>query len=1183
MDVKHTLSDVLARLVVDIDNMNSFLFSLQNILESKSENVSISQTKSDGSKYAITVPSFGYLKGKIEDINSNFDTLLSTNTDVIGLKSANGEVRKFELKKTSALIADLENIKNTAITVPTEFRVKNNWFFESFLNPLIYVNLDISGVLTDDIDRFSIKRIIINSVNNPDAAEYFDANYLNRNDIALDDLIIELNDNAIDYFEDDNIVDLEVAINRFKGSFDVLRILEETIPQVLSDGTTVTTNRKKYKLSTLNYTDVLSNAKNTRILAEGDILITSNDSEYKVLSVNKTDREVVLERIFGIDPITIGANILKLKPAPYRVPQLQVNVGYNERQIVFIKPISKAKNFTVDDYSNGVAVFTNNLTIPLEDETTSTLENYYNNFVSDFGLILLNMAKERKLPAVIGETPAAPALNLADFNVVQIDSHIQDDLNITTLNNVTKEKAAVEKEISELNKKIDSIKSEITTTAKTKQEAKRLEKQLAEAQKIRDEKTINLSTIVTNLTTQLSTTPQFITSKKYAVRGFWQIPLGISTPYGVQEVVQFKYRFRYLSQSGNQPNAQQQTFTDTDGTQKSATFSPWEEKLTKPRTRELNSETGLYKWSTENVTDSDVVNTNQLSIPIRKGEIVEIQVKSISEAGWPDNPVESPWSNAVQITFPESISSQEEGVISSQKAFAEKARIDFETSLISRGLDTHLASQFTTGERFFAHKSQDISSGFFTSEGTVIDLFEQLTQLKNSIESLQQAIALDAGVLAVSIIDPDGNRTSIKNGDTVNLFAGYYKDLIKDTTTGATIFREGQIITKQYVLSIKNTSATPLELISFLQGGIGEISNSSLPFVPGSDYHRNRRYDVVPFGVNRNPIPGLGEFKQIPSFQSGQAKSQFVHSRIREYGLSEELYAPSDPSTGYSLNTSYAYQPAAGVAPYNWGHYLPLDPQYALTGTSTNSKVWNGNVSSNVAQGGGRLSEFCISVDHPHLKTLGTLTYSPSNITTVFRPEFTTTTPPTVDATSQQKFLPFSHALHFETSVSDRVNSFGVEYYKQATRITPSTPTSNTTRDDSHYPIKLGFTQNDEYLIGKYTCGAYLYMFPLSYESVSVEGNFPARSTKKVSTGDENALNIPILFQFRCSDKLGYVGGYRISETLTNIKYEKKIGLDIFAKNQDPFSFDIQVSAQYIKETSLDAPLVQSQGSTTSF
>lgn len=1187
MEVKHTLSDVLARLVVDIDNMNSFLFSLQNILESKSENVNVSQTKSDGSKYSITVPSFGYLKGKIEDINSNFDTLLSTNTDVIGIKSANGDVRKFELKRTSSLISDLESIRDLAITVPTEFRVKNNWFFESFLNPLLYVNLDISGVLTEDIDQFAVKRIIFNTVNNPEAVEFFDENYLNRNDITLSNLIIDLDDNAIDYFEDDNIVSLDVAVNRFKGSFDVLRILEEEVPQILTNGTTVTTTRRKYKLNTLNYTDVIAGAQNTRILAEGDVLITQNDSEYRITSVNRTNTEIVVERIFGVEPVTVGADTLKLKPVPFRVPQLQVNVGYNERQIVFIRPISKAKNFTVDEYSNGVAVFTNNLTIPLQDDTTSTLENYYNNFVSDFGLILLNLAKEKKLPAIVAETPSAPVINTADFSVVQLDSHIQDDINITNLNNTVKEKSAVEKEISELNKKIDQLKAEITTVSKTPQEAKRLEKQLTEAQKARDEKTINLSTIVTNLTTQISTTPQFVTNKKYAVRGFWQIPNPVSSAYGKQEVVQFKYRWRYLSQNGTQPNAQQKTFTDVDGTQKSATFSPWEESLTKPRTKEINTETGLYKWSTENVSDADVVNSNQLSIPIRKGEIVEIQIKSISEAGWPDNPVESAWSSPIQVAFPENISSQEEGVVVSQKAFADKTKIDFEASLIARGLDTHLANQFTTGERFFAHKSQDISSGFFTAEGNVIDLFEQLTQIKNTLEGLQQAIALDSGVISVSLIDPTGSVATVKNGDTINLFAGYYKDLIKDTTGGATVFNEGQIITKSYVISIKNTSATALELISLLQGGINEVADDSLPFVPGSDYHRNRRYDIVPIAVKTNVEPQIGQFKQIPSLQSGQVKSQYIHSRVREYGLSEELYAPTDPST-YTLTSAYNYQgqltPASTTIPYNWGHYLPLDPQFAFSGTSVNSKVWNGSISSGVAQGGGRLSEFCVSVNHPHLKTLGTnLTYNITNITNVFRPEFTAAAPPTVDNNATQKTLPFAHALHFETSVSENVNAFGVANYKQASRISPIAPTSNTTRTDANYPIKLGFSPNDEFLIGKYTCGAYLYAFPTSYESISVEGNFPARSTKQVSIGDNNAININVVFQFRCSDKLGYIGGYRINETLTNIKYQKKIGIDIFIKNQNPFSFDIDVAAQYTKETSLDSPVVQSQGTITSF
>ena len=1206
METKHTLSDVLKRLVVDIDNMNKFLFSLQNILESSSENVTVSQTKVDGTSTNITVPSFGYLKGKIEDINTKFDTLISANGDVIGIKSSNGDVRKFELKKTSQLIKDLETVQNSTFTVPSAFKVKNNWFFESFLNPLLYVSLDISTVLTDDIDQFIVKRIIVNSVNNDDVATFFDDNYKGKNDLVYSSIVQELNDNGIDFFEDDNTVDMEVSVNRYNGSFDVVKILEETGNQTLTSGATVSTLRRRYKLSTLVYTDVLSGIQNSKSLAEGDVIITANDSEYRVVSINSTDTEVVLERIFGNDPITIGSAILKLKPVPYRRPELQVNVGFNEREIVFIKPVSKSKNLTISDFSKGLALYTNELTIPLQDESTSTLADYYNNFVSDFGLILLNLAKEKTLPSILAITPDAPTLDAASFKVYQIDQHIQNDKSLTDLNNNVKEKAALQQEVEELNKKIDSVKANITTVSKTPKEAKRLQKQLTESLTARNEKTIALSSLVTNITTQLSTTPQFVTNRKYEIRGFWQIPNPKLDKYGTQNVVQFKYRYRYLSSTGTQPDAQQQSYVDVDGTTKSATFSPWTEVLTKARIKVLNETTGLYEWAEETLTDSDVVNTNQLNIAIRKGELVEIQVKSLSEAGWPSNAAESIWSNIVQVRFPEEIQSQEEGVITSQKTFAEKARLDFENSLNAKGLDNHLLHQFTSGDKFYGHVAEDISSGFFTNEGNVIDLYQKLKSLQSTLDSIQQSINLDKGAIKVSIIDSSGNSLDVANGDTIDLFAGYYKDLIKDTTGGTIIYNEGAVITKQYAISIQNTSATNLELISLLFGGIGELAEGVNPVTgvslptnpltyPTSDYHVNRRYDIVPIGVNSNPTPLISSFKQKASTQSGQVKSQFIHSRVKNYGLSEEIYSPSDPATTYvsptyyTLTYSYLGRTVSGsLVPANWGHYLPFKPDFAVPGTATNNQVWNGTTTAATptvtANGGGRLTEFCISKDHPDLPTLCGPSFLVANIAEAFRPDFNSGTP--ITSTDSQKYLPFAHALNFETSVSEGVNAYGVSYYKQASRITPDTPTANNTiagKNDTHYPIKLGFTKNDEYLIGKYTCGAYLYMYPTTYESASVEGNFPARSNKAVKFGPENAINIPVLFQFRASDKLGYIGGYRTGDTLTNIKYSKKLGIDIILKDDAPFSFDLNVSAQYIKETTLDAPLVQSRGNISSF
>jgi hypothetical protein len=77
---------------------------------------------------------------------------------------------------------------------------------------------------------------------------------------------------------------------------------------------------------------------------------------------------------------------------------------------------------------------------------------------------------------------------------------------------------------------------------------------------------------------------------------------------------------------------------------------------------------------------------------------------------------------------------------------------------------------------------------------------------------------------------------------------------------------------------------------------------------------------------------------------------------------------------------------------------------------------------------------------------------------------------------------------------------------------------------------------------------------------------------------------VPILFQYRASDILGNIGGWRSTGSLNNIKYSKKIGIDVIVKDEAPFSFDVEISAQYKKETTLDSPVVSSVGTVrTSF
>jgi hypothetical protein len=50
------------------------------------------------------------------------------------------------------------------LPVPSTFAVKDNWFFENFLTPLLYINIDVTGQIPDSADRIVVKRLIANTV-----------------------------------------------------------------------------------------------------------------------------------------------------------------------------------------------------------------------------------------------------------------------------------------------------------------------------------------------------------------------------------------------------------------------------------------------------------------------------------------------------------------------------------------------------------------------------------------------------------------------------------------------------------------------------------------------------------------------------------------------------------------------------------------------------------------------------------------------------------------------------------------------------------------------------------------------------------------------------------------------------------------------------------------------------------
>ena len=177
---------------------------------------------------------------------------------------------------------------------------------------------------------------------------------------------------------------------------------------------------------------------------------------------------------------------------------------------------------------------------------------------------------------------------------------------------------------------------------------------------------------------------------------------------------------------------------------------------------------------------------------------------------------------------------------------------------------------------------------------------------------------------------------------------------------------------------------------------------------------------------------------------------------------------------------------------------------------------------------------------------------------------------------TSQAYLPFSHAVHFNTSAEAGTNEFGVPYYAQAERVTPESPYAYSDVLYSAlntFPIKIGFGTGDDYLIGAKTCGSYLFMMPQSYAAISVDGSNARSSKRTVSAGSAASITVPVVFQFRTTDKIGEIGGWSTGQKLTNITYTKIIGLDIYTKS-GLFEFDIQVSGKHQRDTIITSPTI---------
>lgn len=1181
---QNSISSLVAQFLRLQKNALEIINGLNQVATSTNETVEIQLLDELGFPSTANIPAYGYLRGQIQRLDSNIQALAGLGENFSSIRNPNG---------TYTPIFKAEPLRDplplTNLSVPSTFATKDNWFFESFLSPLLYVSVDITGQIPDSSDRIVVKRIIANTLTDVQKS-FFDQNLSGRNDITEQDFINTLSQAGIGYFIDEETIPLPLRQIRYVGYFSVLQIFDSVVSTIDSNNQTVQETRRNYRLNTLNYTDTSSTITDGKTLSVNDYLLTSDGSTYQVVAVNVDQNTVQLRRVSGYQPIQIGPEVLSFSSSDLGSRFAQVNVGYNERLGIFFKKIDDNYNIVSSTWSTGITFFTNNLRINT-NAGIQTLETFYVNSVADIGQIFLSAAKEKKVPSYQGLIPNPPVLGETNFKVVQINTQLTNGTSIESLNEKVAAKTSLQSEIDQIDFSIAasqrrlntvsssaitnvpfntssvtvsedipvdvSLNSPLSSTKSIQAEIDALTNQRVQKQQL-------LTSIVQEISVLRETLPSLYESPKYRVRGFWAIPDPIvSQETGPQQVIQFKVQYRYLSDSGAANPIQQVDFVDNNGQPKTGAFSNWNEFKTEVRTKIYDPNTGTYIWAPEVTADAEANNINQLDIPITRGEQVEIRIQSISEAGWPDNPVVSQFSTSVIIPFPADLNVQNPAA-SAASTLTDLATVQVQNQLSSLGVSELLNKKTVTADRTFYLDASSVSSGFYGSGGQPIDLFQKIQQLQDQIVSLQALVQRSSGTLEVYIILKDGQSIKVSPGSSVELPTLIYNQIFANPTTSDA----GKIASTIYNIQIVNSSAGPLELSSCLPGGLDTLAGpAGGAYTIPDGYAQNLRYGEIPISItslvpsNIYPpgsqsatLTSFQQLKQAPPYMSSNENGQFIYPRWKSVGLDREYYVNSQPLVP---NQTYDYLGSLtipGNPPINGSAVVPYQPSAVIPSYPNggiNGGVWNGATASSggviVGVGNGYISEFCISKDHPAIS-------NNLSFLNLVKPDI---------SNGVVVYPYFRHSNYFFTDVTSS------NYYQQL-GWTPITSTFATgpasSRGDNMYPNKLGFEENDIYLIGKYSCGAYLFLGPPTASYIQVEGS-NSLSNRVVQSGVQNSINVPVIFQFRATDYLGNIGGYRINGQPSNIAYSKSIGIDIQIRNLAPFSFDLVASGSFKQQT----------------
>ena len=722
----NSFSENMRKTITAQTNILSLLSSIQKSMTTNDTFVQYEHDDINGNDTKVyELPSYNTIINKLSAIEKSISNLSSGKGTINLTDGTRRQIKLTNIPETPAQITGLED--------PSTFKLDTNWFFEDLMFPGATVQIDLTGKIEDSADRVRVSRVILDSRETA-AQELWNTN-LSVNAYDYISLKALLTYNNVRYSEDIETIELPLVSNTAAGEFQVVKD-----PEIINGNTW-------YKVDTINYSTISSDGEGefkNNILSVGDVLAYEN-TLYTIQEIDQNTNKIRIKVISGT-AIPGLYTIFRYYQDPFRDKTINVRFGANEYNIIYIKGVNEDFNLLSNSWSTPIKFSSNDLIY--ENDGSQNFLNFYNANIVDGGANMIADAKQRAIKAYYGTIPNAPVLIGNDLRVVQINTQINAAIDTAEVKKTAAEIETAKSQINSLKATIASQKTElqsITEMDKYNSMQQQIATNMTDLQNLQ----ASYSTLVSNLKNIVKDNQAVNVNPKYHVRGFFAIPeykyrdVAQTIP---EEIIGFEIAYRYICNDNTGVKLNTFNYTDVTGTsQVTGTFTDWTIMQGKLKTRVYNNATGLYEWSTENVADGTEININQIDIPITKGEKVEIKVRSISEAGYPENPLRSVWSNSVIIEFPDTLSTNNEIADLITEVNDDAMEIAINNTLNSIGVQAHMddsiANTNSVNGLYYKHEAKNISYENETDTGIEsISMQDKINDIDNRLSSLEQTL-----------------------------------------------------------------------------------------------------------------------------------------------------------------------------------------------------------------------------------------------------------------------------------------------------------------------------------------------------------------------------------------------------------------------------------------------------------